>query len=117
MMSGGASYSLSMHLAWNLHLQVYSTKAQFCDNGQFHDHVIECDTPLASRTPALQVKRLAWKFWGNQTILVDGLPVEVFWDPNLWLKWSAQTGKSESSAQLLSASSSISIQHGEAASL
>jgi hypothetical protein len=33
----------------------------------------------------LQVKRLAWKFRGNQTIYVDGLPVEVLWDVHDWL--------------------------------
>ena len=31
------------------------------------------------------VKRLMWKFRGNQTILVDGLPVELFWDVHNWL--------------------------------
>ncbi|KAG6538365.1 uncharacterized protein LOC122012047 [Zingiber officinale] len=72
----------------------YSTKAQFCDNGNSHDVSIECDT-LGVKDPCLeicidrkrvvQVKRLAWKFRGNQTILVDGLPVEVFWDVHSWL--------------------------------
>ncbi|XP_008804337.1 uncharacterized protein LOC103717650 [Phoenix dactylifera] len=73
---------------------VYCTKAQFCDNGQVHDIAIECET-VGLRDPSLeiridkkrvmQVKRLAWKFRGNQTILVDGLPVEVFWDVHNWL--------------------------------
>lgn len=74
--------------------KLYSAKAQFCDNGQFHDLVIECDTlglkdPCLEiridKKPVMQVKRLAWKFRGNQTILVDGLPVEVFWDVHSWL--------------------------------
>ncbi|CAN6463941.1 unnamed protein product [Victoria cruziana] len=74
--------------------RVYCTKAQFCDNGQVHDVVIECETEglgepcltirIDKRT-VMQVKRLAWKFRGNQTILVDGLPVEVFWDVHNWL--------------------------------
>ncbi|KAG6489355.1 hypothetical protein ZIOFF_050624 [Zingiber officinale] len=74
--------------------KIYSTKAQFCDNGQFHEVAIECDT-LGLKDPCLeisidrkrvmQIKRLAWKFRGNQTILVDGLPVEVFWDVHSWL--------------------------------
>ncbi|CAL9753904.1 unnamed protein product, partial [Musa acuminata subsp. burmannicoides] len=74
--------------------KLYSTKAQFCDNGQFHDVAIECDT-VGLKDPCLeicidkkrvmQIKRLAWKFRGNQTILVDGLPVEVFWDVHSWL--------------------------------
>ncbi|THU61769.1 hypothetical protein C4D60_Mb07t26780 [Musa balbisiana] len=73
---------------------LYCTKAQFCDNGKAHDVVIECDT-VGLKDPCLeihidkkrvmQVKRLAWKFRGNQTILIDGLPVEVFWDVHSWL--------------------------------
>ncbi|XP_043691851.1 uncharacterized protein LOC122642442 [Telopea speciosissima] len=72
----------------------YGTRAQFCDNGQIHDVTIECDTGglsepsllirIGSKT-VMQVKRLMWKFRGNQTILVDGLPVEVFWDVHNWL--------------------------------
>uniref|UniRef100_A0A0D9W0E2 DUF868 domain-containing protein n=1 Tax=Leersia perrieri TaxID=77586 RepID=A0A0D9W0E2_9ORYZ len=74
--------------------KVYTAKAQFCDNGQCHDVVIECDTVglkdpcleiRVDKKPVMQVKRLAWKFRGNQTILVDGLPVEVFWDVHSWL--------------------------------
>ncbi|URE13836.1 hypothetical protein MUK42_10716 [Musa troglodytarum] len=72
----------------------YSTKAQFCDNGQSHEVAIECDTvglqdPCLAihidRKRVMQIKRLAWKFRGNQTILVDGLPVAVFWDVHSWL--------------------------------
>ncbi|RWV89403.1 hypothetical protein GW17_00048450 [Ensete ventricosum] len=74
--------------------KLYSTKAQFCDNGQFHDVAIECDTVglndpcleiCIDKKRVMQIKRLAWKFRGNQTILVDGLPVEVFWDVHSWL--------------------------------
>lgn len=80
--------------------KIYCTKAQFCDNGQVHDIAIECET-VGLKDPSLeiridkkrvmQVKRLAWKFRGNQTILVDGLPVEVFWDVHSWL-FGAPTG-------------------------
>lgn len=74
--------------------RVYGTKAQFCDNGQIHDLKIECDAScsddpcLLVRVDAktvMQVKHLQWKFRGNHTILVDGLPVEVFWDVHNWL--------------------------------
>lgn len=74
--------------------KVYCTRAQFCDNGQFHDVLIECETMglkdpsleiQIDRKRVLQVKRLTWKFRGNQTILVDGLPIEVFWDIHDWL--------------------------------
>ncbi|KAK8711592.1 hypothetical protein V6N13_146870 [Hibiscus sabdariffa] len=72
----------------------YGAKAQFCDKGLIHDVVIECDTVdlkdpylvirIDSKT-VMQVKRLKWKFRGNHTIFVDGLPVEVFWDVHNWL--------------------------------
>ncbi|EEF41685.1 uncharacterized protein LOC8259589 [Ricinus communis] len=72
----------------------YGAKVQFCDKGQMHDIAIECDT-VDLKDPCLviridskmvmQVKRLKWKFRGNHTILVDGLPVEVFWDVHNWL--------------------------------
>ncbi|KAF5744202.1 hypothetical protein HS088_TW08G00800 [Tripterygium wilfordii] len=72
----------------------YGAKAQFTDRGQMHDVTIECDTVdlkdpclvirIDSKT-VMQVKRLKWKFRGNHTILVDGLPVEVFWDVHNWL--------------------------------
>ncbi|XP_055961201.1 uncharacterized protein LOC126675119 [Mercurialis annua] len=74
--------------------KVFTTKAQFCDNGQIHDLSIECDTSgigdpcLVVRVDCktvMQVKRLRWKFRGNHTILVDGLAVEVLWDVHNWL--------------------------------
>lgn len=74
--------------------KVYSATAQFCDSGKCHDIEIECDT-AGVKDPCLEiridtrlvmrVKRLVWKFRGNQTILVDGLPVDVFWDVHGWL--------------------------------
>ncbi|KAF8394408.1 hypothetical protein HHK36_020616 [Tetracentron sinense] len=78
--------------------KIFGTKAQFCDNGQIHDVTIECDM-VGLNDPCLlihidgktvmQVKRLRWKFRGNHTILIDGLPVEVFWDVHNWLFGSA----------------------------
>lgn len=73
--------------------RVYSAKAQFCDHGPIHDIAIECDTGgindpslviSVDSKAVMQVKRLRWKFRGNQTILVDGLPVEVYWDVHSW---------------------------------
>nr|XP_043622922.1 uncharacterized protein LOC122594544 [Erigeron canadensis] len=74
--------------------KAYSTRAQFCGNGQIHDILIECDTLGTNDSylliridgaPVMQVKCLRWKFRGNYTILVDGLPVEVYWDVHSWL--------------------------------
>ncbi|KAK9067611.1 hypothetical protein SSX86_011722 [Deinandra increscens subsp. villosa] len=74
--------------------KVYSTRAQFCGKGKIHDVMIECDL-AGTNDPCLlirvdgkttmQVKHLRWKFRGNYTILVDGLPVEVYWDVHNWL--------------------------------
>jgi hypothetical protein len=73
----------------------YCAKAQFCDKGKVHDVRIECDAIVGTNEPCLviridskimmQVKLLKWKFRGNQTILVDGFPVEVFLDVHNWL--------------------------------
>lgn len=72
----------------------YGTKAQFSDRGRAHDVAIECDTggpgdpSLVVRVDdkvVMQVRRLKWKFRGNGTILVDGMPVDVFWDVHNWL--------------------------------
>lgn len=87
----------ALHISKREHIfgkRVYHTKAQFSDNGLIHDLRIECDT-VGANDPCLvvrldtktvmQVKHLRWKFRGNYTILVDGLPVEVFWDVHNWL--------------------------------
>ncbi|KAK4764128.1 hypothetical protein SAY87_013566 [Trapa incisa] len=73
----------------------YGTKAQFSDKGRSHDVAIECDTGglindlcLVVRVDdeeVMQVRRLKWKFRGNGTITVDGMPVDVFWDVHNWL--------------------------------
>ncbi|CAN1271032.1 hypothetical protein LINPERPRIM_LOCUS14086 [Linum perenne] len=73
----------------------YCVKAQFIGDGELHDVGIECDTSVDVKEHCLvmkvdgkvvmQVKRLKWKFRGNGTILVDGLPVEVYWDVHDWL--------------------------------
>ncbi|XVF42142.1 hypothetical protein PTKIN_Ptkin01aG0336000 [Pterospermum kingtungense] len=74
--------------------RVFGTKTQFCDNGQIHDLIIECET-VGVNDPCLiirldgralmQVKRIRWKFRGNHTFLVDGMAVEVYWDVYNWL--------------------------------
>ncbi|XAR57237.1 hypothetical protein NMG60_11025299 [Bertholletia excelsa] len=88
--------SSAMFISKREHLfgkRVFGTKAQFCDNGPVHSLTIECDTVVndpclvirIDSKMVIQVKRLPWKFRGNQTIWVDGLPVDVFWDVHNWL--------------------------------
>ncbi|CAK9309983.1 unnamed protein product [Citrullus colocynthis] len=74
--------------------KLYSAKAQFSEKGETHNVSIECDTVglkepslvirIDSKT-AMQIKRLKWKFRGNHTIVVDGIPVQVMWDVHNWL--------------------------------
>ncbi|KAL8188880.1 hypothetical protein R6Q57_029635 [Mikania cordata] len=91
------SLTNSLRLLKREHLfgkNVYATKVQFKDHGQVHDLRIECDTfelddpRLVVRMDSkmvMQVKHLVWKFRGNCTISVEGLPVEVYWDVHNWL--------------------------------
>lgn len=74
--------------------RLYQTRAKFCDHGRVHDLKIECDARCSGDPslvvridgePVMQVKHLRWKFRGNSTILVDGMPVEVYWDVHNWL--------------------------------
>ncbi|KAG2316519.1 hypothetical protein Bca4012_067387 [Brassica carinata] len=72
----------------------FATKAQLCSDGvKIHDLVIECDTSVTNPClivrvdgkTLLQVKRLKWKFRGNDTIVVNRVAVEVLWDVHSWL--------------------------------
>ncbi|MED6155482.1 hypothetical protein PIB30_005686 [Stylosanthes scabra] len=82
----------------------YTTKAQFCETGTFHDVLIRCTVenedgvhsknnnhqhnPVLSvcidKKTVIRVKRLQWNFRGNQTIFVDGLLVDLLWDVHDW---------------------------------
>ncbi|XP_070018807.1 uncharacterized protein [Nicotiana sylvestris] len=79
---------------------LYSTKAQFCDNGSTHDILISCsgenggenegkdNHPILSvsidKKMVIRVKRLQWNFRGNQSIFLDGLLVDLMWDVHDW---------------------------------
>ncbi|MQM14973.1 hypothetical protein Taro_047909 [Colocasia esculenta] len=81
----------------------YATKARFGDNGRDHEILIRCkggeggvggsrDAELSvsiDRKKVVQVRRLRWNFRGNQTIFVDGLPVDMMWDVHDW--WFSDT--------------------------
>ncbi|KAJ0253828.1 hypothetical protein HA466_0114420 [Hirschfeldia incana] len=73
--------------------RAFATKAELCADGKIHDVVIECDTSVTDPClvvrvdgkTLLQVKRLKWKFRGNDTIVVNRMAVEVLWDVHSWL--------------------------------
>ncbi|KAL6012081.1 hypothetical protein ACLOJK_002556 [Asimina triloba] len=69
----------------------YKTRAQL--DGKTYDVSIDCsgerdETKLLfsiNGKKVLQVKRLKWKFRGNERIEIDGTPVQVSWDVYNWL--------------------------------
>ncbi|ESW04382.1 hypothetical protein PHAVU_011G090700 [Phaseolus vulgaris] len=91
---------------------LYTTKAQFCDTGTWHDVMIRCSVEKENegmfKSPVLcvcidkktviRVKRLQWNFRGNQTIFVDGLLVDLLWDVHDWFFSPSSSSSSSSSS-------------------
>ncbi|PPD93991.1 hypothetical protein GOBAR_DD08984 [Gossypium barbadense] len=70
--------------------RVYNTKARF--GGKLRDISIDCRVNEDARLclsvdnkRVLQIKRLKWKFRGNERIEVDGVWIGVSWDVYSWL--------------------------------
>ncbi|KAF3446221.1 hypothetical protein FNV43_RR11400 [Rhamnella rubrinervis] len=70
--------------------KLYTTRAKF--GGKMREIQIDCGYNDGSRLcfsvdnkKVLQVKRLKWKFRGNERIEVDGVPVHISWDVYNWL--------------------------------
>ncbi|XP_022751813.1 uncharacterized protein LOC111300448 [Durio zibethinus] len=70
--------------------RVYNTKARF--GGKSREISIDCrvneDAKLCfsvDNEKVLQIKRLKWKFRGNERIEVDGVSIQVSWDVYNWL--------------------------------
>ncbi|KAL6954507.1 hypothetical protein U1Q18_015327 [Sarracenia purpurea var. burkii] len=72
----------------------FSTRAKFDQKRDEHEIVVESSTS-GPRDPemwisidgivVIHIRNLQWKFRGNQTVLVNKLPVQVFWDVHAWL--------------------------------
>ncbi|AEC05808.1 hypothetical protein AtNW77_Chr2g0224641 [Arabidopsis thaliana] len=79
----------------------FTTRAKFYDRKKEHEIIVESSTS-GPKEPEMwisidgivliQVKNLQWKFRGNQTVLVDKQPVQVFWDVYDWLFSMPGTG-------------------------
>lgn len=79
----------------------FSTRARFDERKKMHDIVVESSTS-GPKDPEMwisvdglvliHIKNLQWKFRGNQTVMVNKLPVQVFWDVHDWLFTSPGTG-------------------------
>lgn len=72
----------------------FSTRAKFDERKKEHDIVVE-NSILGPNEPEMwisvdglvliHVTNLQWKFRGNETVLVNKRPVQVFWDVHDWL--------------------------------
>ncbi|XP_061355362.1 uncharacterized protein LOC133299884 [Gastrolobium bilobum] len=72
----------------------FSTRARFDEKRKESDIVVESST-IGQKEPEMwisidgivliHVKNLQWKFRGNQTVMVNKQPVQVFWDVHDWL--------------------------------
>lgn len=80
----------------------FATRARFREKGRVHEISIECvngdeSGSISSQNPnptmsiridgeqLVVVKHLQWKFRGNESVFVDGMRIEVFWDAHDWL--------------------------------
>ncbi|XP_052206756.1 uncharacterized protein LOC127811084 [Diospyros lotus] len=72
----------------------FSTRARFDPRKKEHEIVVESSTS-GSKDPEMwisidgivliHIRNLQWKFRGNETVQVNKLPVQVYWDVHNWL--------------------------------
>ncbi|KAJ0988194.1 hypothetical protein J5N97_006550 [Dioscorea zingiberensis] len=73
----------------------FSTRTRFNEKRKEHDIVVENSINSGPKDPEMwisidgivliHVSNLQWKFRGNETVLVEQVPVQVFWDVHAWL--------------------------------
>ncbi|XP_008777988.1 uncharacterized protein LOC120107807 [Phoenix dactylifera] len=74
---------------------LHSTKARFREDGRDHEITIRCKedgwdakeselSVCVDKKRVVYVRRLRWNFRGNQTIFIDGTPVDMMWDLHDW---------------------------------
>lgn len=79
----------------------FSTRCKFVEGKGEHDIIVESSTS-GPRDPEMwisvdgivliHVKNLQWKFRGNETVVVNKQPIQVFWDVHAWLFCTPGTG-------------------------
>ncbi|CAL0315640.1 unnamed protein product [Lupinus luteus] len=79
----------------------FPTKARFDEKKKESDIVVDSSTSgpndpemwiSIDGTVLIHVNNLQWKFRGNQTVIVNKQPVQVFWDVHDWLFSDSGTG-------------------------
>ena len=72
----------------------FIVKAKLHEKGRFHNIMVECDNTTESDIEMgvkidgklmIHVKHLQWKFRGNESIYLNRLRLEVYWDVHDWL--------------------------------
>ncbi|KAL5205270.1 hypothetical protein ABZP36_033479 [Zizania latifolia] len=72
---------------------MHTARVRFAEGGPEHEVSVGCvpgsgggDELLISidGTRTVQARRLRWNFRGNQTVFVDGAPVDILWDLHGW---------------------------------
>jgi len=72
----------------------FTSRARFDERKKEHDIVVE-NSISGPKEPEMwisvdgvrliHVNNLQWKFRGNETVLIEDLPVQIFWDVHSWL--------------------------------
>ncbi|KAL4569762.1 hypothetical protein LXL04_025405 [Taraxacum kok-saghyz] len=75
--------------------KTFTTKAKFEKERRDYEIMVESSASLGSKNPEMwisidgvvliHIRNLQWKFRGNETVLVNKLPIEVLWDVHAWL--------------------------------
>ncbi|XP_064953120.1 uncharacterized protein LOC135606185 [Musa acuminata AAA Group] len=74
---------------------LHSTRARFREDGGDHEITIRCKedgwdakeselSVTVDKKRVVHVRRLRWNFRGNQTLFIDGSPVDMMWDMHGW---------------------------------
>lgn len=79
----------------------FTTRARFDERRKEHDIIVE-NSISGTKDPEMwisidgvvlvHVDNLQWKFRGNETVMVEEVPVQVFWDVHDWLFGTPGTG-------------------------